>query len=113
MKTNIFRKVVEHYCEKFFGEYYDKEAGLLNFGDDYQPLKGEVAPITAEMRDPNIHFFEQKNPTWRAGTELPCIGRLGWKDIARFPVKLMTKPTSKGKFEAQLSHKTKRREAIQ
>ncbi|MFE1636184.1 hypothetical protein ACFMJW_25325, partial [Acinetobacter baumannii] len=28
-------------------------------------------------------------------------------------VKLMTKPTSKGKFEAQLSHKTKRREAIQ
>jgi hypothetical protein len=30
--------VIEHYCENFFGEYYDKEVGLLNFGD-YQPIK--------------------------------------------------------------------------
>ncbi len=94
--------VVEHYCENFFSEYYDREVGLLNFGDDYQPLKGEVAPITEEMREknPKIHFFEQKNPTWTTGTELPCLGRLGWKDLARFPVKLITKPVSKGKYEA-------------
>jgi hypothetical protein len=47
---------------KLFGEYYDKEVGLLNFGDDYQPLKGEVAPITEEMRitNPKIDFFERK-----------------------------------------------------
>ncbi|OJU60197.1 MAG: hypothetical protein BGN93_14925 [Acinetobacter sp. 39-4] len=107
--------VIEHYCENFFGEYYDKEAGLLNFGDDYQPLKGEVAPITEEMRtkNPNIHFFEQKNPTWTVGTELPCIGRLGWKDIARFPVKLMTKPASKGRCEALLKNSANRREVLQ
>ncbi|ESK55587.1 MAG: hypothetical protein I8H98_08265 [Moraxellaceae bacterium] len=94
--------VVEHYCENFFGEYYDKEVGLLNFGDDYQPLKNEVAPITEEMRitNPKIHFFEQKNPTWTTGTELPCIGRLSWKDLARFPARFITKPTSKGKHEA-------------
>jgi hypothetical protein len=45
VKMNIFPNVIEHYCENFFGEYYDKEVGLLNFGDDYQPLKGEVAPL--------------------------------------------------------------------
>lgn len=94
--------VIEHYCENFFGEYYDKEVGLLNFGDDYQPLKGEVAPITEEMRitNPKIDFFERKNPTWTTGTELPCIGRLGWKDLARFPTRFITKPVSKGKHEA-------------
>ncbi|QER39594.1 hypothetical protein F2A31_07655 [Acinetobacter suaedae] len=94
--------VVEHYCENFFSEYYDKKVGLLNFGEDYQPLKGEVAPITDEMRtkNPKIEFFEQLNPTWTAGTELPCIGRLAWKDIARFPVKLISKPMSKGRCEA-------------
>lgn len=94
--------VIEHYCENFFGEYYDKEVGLLNFGHDYQPLKNEVAPITEEMRtaNPKINFFEMKNPTWTVGTELPCIGRLGWKDLVRFPARLITKPTSKGKYEA-------------
>ncbi|ENX41485.1 MULTISPECIES: hypothetical protein [unclassified Acinetobacter] len=107
--------VVEHYCENFFGEYYDKEAGLLNFGNDYQPLKGEVAPITEEMRakNPNIHFFEQMNPTWTVGTELPCIGRLGWKDLARFPVKLITKPASKGRCEALLKTPANRQGVLQ
>lgn len=93
--------VIEHYCENFFGEYYDREVGLLNFGDDYQPLKGEIAPITEEMKvkNPKINFFEEKNPTWTIGTELPCIGRLGWKDLARYPARFITKPTSKGRHE--------------
>lgn len=105
--------VVEHYCENFFGEYYDKEVGLLNFGNDYQPLKGEVAPITDEMRikNPKIEFFEQLNPTWTVGTELPCIGRLAWKDIARFPAKLISKPISKGRCDSIVSKHTRQRGA--
>lgn len=78
-------------------------------------MKGEVAPITEEMRvkNPNIHFFEQKNPTWVTGTELPCIGRLGWKDLARFPVKLMRKPVSKGKYEAIVNQQAHRQGVLQ
>lgn len=95
--------VVETYCRKFFPEYFDEEAGLLNFGSDYQPLKQDVAPITEQMRfdNPKISFFEEKNPTWHLGTELPCIGRLSWTDLARYPFRLMTKATSKGKLEYQ------------
>lgn len=107
--------VIEHYCENFFGEYYDKEIGLLNFGDDYQPLKGEIAPITEEMRvkNPNIHFFEQKNPTWVTGTELPCIGRIGWIDLARYPLKFIMKPVSHGKNEAISDEKLNRSVGLQ
>lgn len=98
--------IVQHYCQTFFPEYYDLNTGLLNFGDDYQPLKGDVAPITDEMRakNPKIKFFEQQNPTWPAGTELPCIGRIGWTELARYPIRFITKPSSKGKHEAK-THK--------
>lgn len=105
-KHQYLSKVVEHYCQTFFAKYYDKESGLLNFGSDYQPLKGEVAPITNEMREnnPKIRFFEEKNPTWAQGTELPCIGEIAWKDLARYPLRFFTKPTSHGKKEAGLTN---------
>lgn len=94
--------IVEYYCEQYFADYYDEQTGLLNFGDDYQPLKGEVAPISEKMRRQNrkIKFFEDMNPSWTAGTELPCIGELGWSDLLLYPTRLMSKPVSQGKIEA-------------
>lgn len=93
--------IVDKYCREFFSDYYDEETGLINFGTDYQPLKNDVAPITEQMKkvNPKIGFFEEKNPTWELGTELPCIGRLSWSDLARYPFRFLNKPTSKGKIE--------------
>jgi hypothetical protein len=101
-KHGNLKPIVEHYCKKYFAEYFDAKTGLLNFGSDYQPLKGEVAPITDRMRrdNPKINFFENQNPSWKDGTELPCVGELSWKSIARYPMRYFTKPTSKGKQEA-------------
>ncbi len=45
-KNAHLKDFVESYCKEYFSEYYNKETGLLNFGDDYQPLKADVAPIT-------------------------------------------------------------------
>lgn len=100
-KNGHLKPIVEQYCHEFFAKYYEDKTGLLNFGDDYQPLKGEVAPITDEMRrnNPKISFFEQQNPTWRAGTELPCVGGLSWTDLMRYPLRYLTKPVSEGKKE--------------
>lgn len=97
--------VIDYYCKSFFSQYYDQKTGLINFGDDYQPLKGEVAPITDDMRrnNPKIRFFEELNPTWMDGTELPCIGEIAWKDLARYPMRFFTKPISKGQTEASLA----------
>ncbi len=74
----------------------------MNFGDDYQPLKGDVAPITDEMRrkSPKIRFFEEKNPQWVQGTELPCIGEIVWSDIFKYVQRFATKSSSQGKVDA-------------
>ncbi|MCU5783907.1 hypothetical protein MA04_03207 [Alcanivorax balearicus MACL04] len=67
---------VDHYCERLYSGSYCSERKLLDFGENYSALKGAVAPISQEMRDGNvkIRFFEERNPTWERGTELPCVG---------------------------------------
>ena len=106
-KNSHLQDYVDSYCRQYFAEYYDKASGLLNFGEDYQPLKADVAPITTDLREKNtkIAFFEDKNPTWAEGTELPCIGELRWSDLYRFISRFMTKNMSVGKLESQMPRK--------
>ncbi|MCP4135039.1 MAG: hypothetical protein GY754_28955 [bacterium] len=77
-KNRRMKDVVEAYCDYLYPGYLDKEDGLLKFGDDYQKLKTHVAEITDKLKEefPKIAYFEELNPTWREGTELPCIGKL-------------------------------------
>lgn len=71
-------EIVEKLCLEFFPDNYDAESGLLLFGEKSQKLKSNVAEITEELKEkyPKIGFFEKKNPTWRNGTELPCVAEL-------------------------------------
>ncbi|NHB57061.1 hypothetical protein G9F32_03305 [Acinetobacter sp. 194] len=98
-KHQFLQEYVEAYCQQYYAKYYDKESGLLNFGDDYQALRPDVAPITEEMRLQNskIEFFEKCNPTWVKGTELPCIGEIQWKDLYMYVQRFLSKSVSKGK----------------
>lgn len=91
-------KYVKAYCDQFFSEYYDEKNKLIDFGDNYQCLKADVAPITDEMRLKNnkISFFEKCNPTWVNGTELPCIGEITWTDLMIIAKRFVTKSKSKG-----------------
>ena len=71
------RDLVSDYCEALFPGKRNSHTGLLEFGDDANRLHGDVAEITPQMlaKDPDIRFFETLNPSWRQGTELPCIAR--------------------------------------
>lgn len=101
-KDNHLADVIDSYCKQMFAEYYDTEKRILDFGGDYQCLKGDVADITDKMRRDNhkIDFFEQCNPEWRRGTELPCVGVFDWDDLAKYAIRFATKPISKGRKEA-------------
>lgn len=69
------KDLVTEYCEAMFPGKLDRDSMLLDFGDKANCLKDHVAAITPEMRanEPDIAFFEQRNPSWQRGTELPCI----------------------------------------
>jgi hypothetical protein len=72
------KEILHALCTKLFPGYYDEGTGLIGFGDSYQKLKDNVTDISDEMKAkyPKIAFFEKLNPTWREGTELPCIGEV-------------------------------------
>ncbi|MCC2638858.1 MAG: hypothetical protein K0Q68_2577 [Moraxellaceae bacterium] len=95
--------IVDAYCEQMFPAYYNRERRLLDFGHDYSPLRSDVAEITDRMREdnPSIRYFEDLNPEWRRGTELPCVGELRWVDLMKFTVRYATKPASKGRLDAE------------
>lgn len=94
---------VEAYCDQFFNEYYNTKTQLIDFGQNYQCLKADVAPITNQMREKNakIAFFEKINPTWEKGTELPCIGVLTWSDLFKIATQFARKSSKKGQVEPQ------------
>jgi len=78
-KNNIkLESIVDEYCEQLYPSAYNKENRLLNFGNDYQYLKDDVAEITTDMTDenPKIRHFTKLNPSWQQGTELPCVGEV-------------------------------------
>lgn len=79
------KRIAETFCSRTFPDAFDRERMLLDFGSDYVALKESVADITAEdrARDPNIAFFEQRNPSWDRGTELPCLASCDYVTFLR------------------------------
>jgi hypothetical protein len=84
-KDEKYRRITEQYCQQLFPEYFDKDKMLLDFGQSYVRLKGDVAEITPELRSASKHiaFFEKVNPSWRRGTEVPCIGACDYESLFR------------------------------
>ena len=88
-----YEPLVAEYADALFPGYFDAERKVLDFGDGYQFLRDDVADITEELRQryPKIAFFEQCNPDWDKGNELPCVGRAGFSDAVRYVFRLMRK----------------------
>lgn len=80
-----YKRIAEEFCEKTFPEAFDRDNMLLDFGSDYVSLKETVADITPEerARDPKIAFFEQRNPSWMRGTEMPCLASCDYESFFR------------------------------
>jgi len=68
--------MVKEYCEALFPGKLNHDTMVLDFGPNANCRKEGVAGITDDMRShPDIAYFEQRNPTWQRGTELPCLAR--------------------------------------
>jgi hypothetical protein len=87
MEDEKRKSIVKTFSNHLFNGFYDEQTGLLKFGDNCQKLKEDVAEITKEMREkyPKISFFEKANPTWKDGTELPCLADISWSFILWIP----------------------------
>jgi len=97
-KNDHPQHIAESYCDTLFPGKLDRQSMVLDFGDGYNCLKGDVTPITRELRQQaDIAFFEKCNPDWERGTELPCVGRADLKAFFQVIVpqlwKVLVKPS--------------------
>jgi hypothetical protein len=83
--------IVDLYCEQLFPAQYIKDLRILDFGDQYQSLQSHVAEISPHLREtqPKIKYFEELNPNWRRGTELPCVGVINISLVIGFAKKVI------------------------
>jgi hypothetical protein len=111
-KNNIkLESIVDNYCQQLYPSAYNTTHRLLDFGDEYQHLKGDVAAITQDMTEsnPDIKHFEQLNPSWRQGTELPCVGEVSvdmfWRFIRKnvLPFKKSTIKLANKKLDVEVT----------
>jgi hypothetical protein len=103
--------LVVEYCDAMFPGKLNRDSMVLDFGDGANCLKDHVAAITPEMRtDPDIAFFEKRNPDWQRGTELPCIAKADALTCLKFIGPFLWKTLFGGKAKAS---KARTAEALQ
>lgn len=67
------KKLIDHLATNRFGPQYDPEKGIVKLNSP-QRLKEELAHIpVGKLTDPDIAFFNEKNPGHIAGDELVCF----------------------------------------
>jgi len=68
-------EIIDSFANEVLGDSYDQEHGILRCANQFDRLRGEVAPIDDKaLKNPNIKFFQDKNTKWMQGDELCCIG---------------------------------------
>jgi hypothetical protein len=87
------KSIMDSFASDMYGEAYDPASGLIKFDGIHDHLKGNVAPITEEMKrkSSRINFFEDQNPTWESGSELVCLAEFDLSLPIRFPLKTVRK----------------------
>lgn len=80
------RDVVSAFSTQQYPQAFDPERMLLDFGANAPCLDENVAEITPQIRaqEPDIAYFEDCNPSWRKGTELPCTGEISFSALSKY-----------------------------
>ncbi len=87
-------ELIASLSEKFYPGKFNHASGVIEFEmDEHEHLKESIAPITNELmlKYPKIKFFNSKNPGWKKGDELACIGKVDPLLGIVHPIKILRK----------------------
>jgi hypothetical protein len=99
---DLYQGLLESLSEKLYPKRYNSKTGIIEFKEgEHEKLKESIAPISNELREkyPKIKFFEEKNPNWKMGQELSCIGEVDPFLALLHPFKIVKKILLKKKHK--------------
>ena len=67
------QKLMEFLAHKQFGNWYDKQTGIVRFPHPHILREGLKGIPEERLKDPHIQFFETQNPGHLVGDELVCL----------------------------------------
>lgn len=71
------QSVIDSFATHQFGEYYNRETGVLHFPESRGHLRKKWAIVSEQARDrPEVKYFLERNPGYHYGDELVCLTRL-------------------------------------
>jgi hypothetical protein len=75
-----------------YGSAYNADSGLITFERSHGAVRGQMAaPKPYQLKDCDVRFFLEKNPSYMDGVELACIAKIRFTDLAAlvfgYPVK--------------------------
>ncbi len=93
------KNIIDSCGEYLYSSNYNRSTGCIEFPTDSSAekdcLKAGLCEITEGLLKKNkkIAFFQEKNPNWRSGDELVCIGEFTLDLIFRRIIKNVTRKT--------------------
>jgi hypothetical protein len=65
-----------------FGSAFDHRSGLITFERSHGAVRGQMAaPKPYQLRDTDVRFFLERNPSYAEGVELACIAKIRFTDL--------------------------------
>jgi hypothetical protein len=69
--------LLEELAAERFGPDFKREQGIVRFTRGATPLRSGIADVTPErLKDPQVAFYQARNPGHSAGDELVCLTRI-------------------------------------
>ena len=98
----LHRELVQAYCTQLFPHAFDRQRMLIDLAEGHARLKstdtGDL-PLSAAQRK-QLEAFERFNPSWRQGTELPCLAECDWASLWRGMQGRVLDPSQRGRSGA-------------
>ncbi|MBC6436087.1 hypothetical protein FM036_44650 [Nostoc sp. HG1] len=75
--------LITHLAREYYGDYYQEATGIVRFKHPQVLRNGLIEIPTGRQTNPDIQFFEAKNPGYRQGDELVCLTEIGSHNLTR------------------------------
>jgi len=81
-ENEMEKKIKDIYAEKIYGNRYNKENGIVKNDGTNDFLRENVVVLSEkQLRNKNVQFFLEKNPSYQKGDELVCLAEISFENL--------------------------------
>ena len=81
-ESEMEKKIKDIYAEKIYGNRYNKKIGIVKNDGTNDFLRENVVVLwEKQLKNKNVQFFLEKNPSYQKGDELVCLAEISFENL--------------------------------